>query len=102
MMKATHALEMAQREIGMDPGEDTSCSPPSQRDRFPLEAQSESPVPLIPASLAHVEALGNAVPQPYQFHCNPTKLGTQDLQSTCCSSTKDWGIGDKGGCSVAD
>ncbi|KAG5595364.1 hypothetical protein H5410_036596, partial [Solanum commersonii] len=99
---ATHALEMAQREIGMDPGEGTSYSPPSQRDRFPLEAQSESPIPLVPTSLVPVEALGDAVPQPYQFHCYLTKLGTQDLQSTYCSSTRDWGIGDKGGCSVAD
>ncbi|XP_070002054.1 uncharacterized protein [Nicotiana sylvestris] len=54
---ATYAQEMAHREIGMDPGEGTSHSPPGQGDRFPLEAHSESPgdavlptspVPLVP------------------------------------------------------
>ncbi|WMV50940.1 hypothetical protein MTR67_044325 [Solanum verrucosum] len=33
------------REIGMDPREDTSRSAPGQRDRFPSEAHSGSPVP---------------------------------------------------------
>ncbi|XP_075107668.1 uncharacterized protein LOC107769422 isoform X3 [Nicotiana tabacum] len=59
---ATYAQEMAQREIGMDPGEGTSRSPPGQRDRFPLEAHSESPVPLVSASPALVGAQRDAVP----------------------------------------
>ncbi|KAG5586314.1 hypothetical protein H5410_046748 [Solanum commersonii] len=46
----------------MDPREGTSCSPPGQRDRFPLEAQGGSPVPLVPASLTPIEARGDAVP----------------------------------------
>ncbi|XP_070049534.1 uncharacterized protein [Nicotiana tomentosiformis] len=46
----------------MDPGEGTSRSPPGQRDRFPLEAHSESPVPLVSASPALVGAQGDAVP----------------------------------------
>src|SRR5688572_8583058 len=53
---------MAQREIGMDPGESSSRSPPGQRDRFPLEAHSESPVPQVSASPALVRAPGDAVP----------------------------------------
>ncbi|KAK6784122.1 hypothetical protein RDI58_017576 [Solanum bulbocastanum] len=52
---------MAQQEIGIDLGKSTSCSPQSQRDRFPLEAQIESSVPLVPASLAPIEARGDAV-----------------------------------------
>lgn len=46
----------------MDPGEGTNRSPPGQRDRFPLEAHSESPVPLVSASPALVGAQGDAVP----------------------------------------
>ncbi|XP_070049959.1 uncharacterized protein [Nicotiana tomentosiformis] len=46
----------------MDPGEGTSRSPPGQRDRFPLEAHSESPVPLVSVSPALVGAQGDAVP----------------------------------------
>ncbi|XP_070036414.1 uncharacterized protein [Nicotiana tomentosiformis] len=53
---------MAQREIGMDSGEGTSRSPPGQRDRFPLEAHSESLIPLVSASPALVGAQGDAVP----------------------------------------
>ncbi|XP_070017120.1 uncharacterized protein [Nicotiana sylvestris] len=59
---ATYAQEMAQREIGMDPGEGTSHSPPGQRDRFLLEAHSEFLVPLVSASPARVGAPGDAVP----------------------------------------
>ncbi|KAK6781966.1 hypothetical protein RDI58_019762 [Solanum bulbocastanum] len=56
ILKATLALDMADQEIGMDPREGTSCSPLGQRDRFPSKAQAESLVPLVPASLAPVEA----------------------------------------------
>ena len=52
---------MADREIGMDPREGTSISPPSQRDRFPSEAQGGSPIPLVPVSPAPIDARGNAV-----------------------------------------
>ncbi|KAH0679692.1 hypothetical protein KY284_020777 [Solanum tuberosum] len=53
---------MADREIGMDPREGTSCSPPGQRDRFPSEAHGGSPVPLVTASSAPTEDRGDAVP----------------------------------------
>jgi len=53
---------MADREIGMDPREGTSRSPLGQRDRFPSEGQGGSPVPLVPASPAPIEARGDAVP----------------------------------------
>ncbi|WMV18754.1 hypothetical protein MTR67_012139 [Solanum verrucosum] len=46
----------------MDPREGTSHSPSVQRDRFPSEAQGGSPVLLVPASPAPLEARGNAVP----------------------------------------
>nr|XP_009757619.1 PREDICTED: uncharacterized protein LOC104210416 [Nicotiana sylvestris] len=52
---------MARREIGMNSREGTSRSPPGQRDRFPLEAHSESPVPLVSASPALVRAQGDVV-----------------------------------------
>nr|XP_009792105.1 PREDICTED: uncharacterized protein LOC104239226 [Nicotiana sylvestris] len=52
---------MVQREIGMNPGEGTSRSPPGQRDRFPLEAHSESLVPLVSAFPALVGAQGKVV-----------------------------------------
>uniref|UniRef100_A0A1U7W8U7 RNA-directed DNA polymerase n=1 Tax=Nicotiana sylvestris TaxID=4096 RepID=A0A1U7W8U7_NICSY len=51
-VQVTYAQEMAQREIGMNPREGTSRSPPGQRDRFPLEAHNESPGDAVaPASL---------------------------------------------------
>ncbi|WMV49883.1 hypothetical protein MTR67_043268, partial [Solanum verrucosum] len=59
---ATLATDMEDREIGMDPREGTRCSPPSQSDRFPAEAQSESPLPLVLASPPPVKARGDAVP----------------------------------------
>ncbi|KAG5576963.1 hypothetical protein H5410_057097 [Solanum commersonii] len=46
----------------MDPKEGTRRSPPGQRYRFPSEAHGESPVPLVPASPALVEAPGDALP----------------------------------------
>ncbi|KAH0706240.1 hypothetical protein KY285_010744 [Solanum tuberosum] len=58
---ATLASDMADREIGMDPREVTSRSPPGQRDRFPSEAHGGSPVPLVHASSAPT-AQGDAVP----------------------------------------
>ncbi|KAG5599943.1 hypothetical protein H5410_031313 [Solanum commersonii] len=73
-------MDMANREIGMDPRESTSRSLVGQRDRFPLETPSESPVPLVPAS----PTPGNRT------------------SSTYCSSTRDCGVGDEGGSSVAD
>jgi len=60
--QATLAPDIADREIGMDPREGPSRSPPGQRDRFPSEAQGGSPVPLVPASPAPIEARGDAVP----------------------------------------
>ncbi|KAH0639980.1 hypothetical protein KY285_036566 [Solanum tuberosum] len=59
---ATLAPDMEDLEIGMDPREGTSHSPPGQRDRFPSEAQGGSPVPLVPASPAPIEARGDAIP----------------------------------------
>uniref|UniRef100_M1DD63 Uncharacterized protein n=1 Tax=Solanum tuberosum TaxID=4113 RepID=M1DD63_SOLTU len=56
------APEMAHREIGIDPTEGTSCSPPGQKDRFPSKAHSESPVPLVLASSKPVDARRDAVP----------------------------------------
>ncbi|KAK4718174.1 hypothetical protein R3W88_016512 [Solanum pinnatisectum] len=53
---------MAYREIGMDPRESTSHSPLGQMDRFRSEVQSESLVPLVPASPAPIEAQIDAVP----------------------------------------
>ncbi|KAH0693129.1 hypothetical protein KY285_020226 [Solanum tuberosum] len=58
---STLAPDMADREIGMDPREGTSRSPPGQRDRFPSEAQGGSPIPLVPVSPAPIEAQGDAV-----------------------------------------
>ncbi|KAK6803419.1 hypothetical protein RDI58_001203 [Solanum bulbocastanum] len=52
---------MIDREIGMDSREGTSRSRLGQRDRFPSEAQGESPVPLVPTSPTHVEARGDAI-----------------------------------------
>ncbi|XP_055803438.1 uncharacterized protein LOC129872480 [Solanum dulcamara] len=52
----TYAQEMAHQKRGIDPGERRIHSSPSQRDRFPLEAHCESPVPLVPASSMLIEA----------------------------------------------
>ncbi|WMV08699.1 hypothetical protein MTR67_002084 [Solanum verrucosum] len=60
--QATLALDMANQEIGMDPREGTSRSPPGQRDRFPSEAHGGSPLPLVPACPTPIEAQGGAVP----------------------------------------
>ncbi|KAH0673684.1 hypothetical protein KY284_024771 [Solanum tuberosum] len=57
----TLSSNMADREIGLDPREGTSRSPLGQRDRFPLEAQGGSPVPLVPASSTSIESRGDAV-----------------------------------------
>ncbi|WMV25580.1 hypothetical protein MTR67_018965 [Solanum verrucosum] len=46
----------------MDLRDGTSLSPLGQRDRFPLEAQGGSLVPVLPTSPALVEAQGDAVP----------------------------------------
>ncbi|WMV55109.1 hypothetical protein MTR67_048494, partial [Solanum verrucosum] len=64
----------------MDPREGTRRSLLGQRDRFPSEAHGGSPVPLVPASLVPVEARGDAVTQPHQFHWYLRKIWTQDLQ----------------------
>nr|XP_009803823.1 PREDICTED: uncharacterized protein LOC104249145 [Nicotiana sylvestris] len=78
---ATYAQEMAQREIGMDSGEGTSHSPPGQRDRFPLEAHSESPgdavlptspVPLVPEAARDIGPPAPVVP--------PSETGEQRMR----------------------
>ncbi|WMV08110.1 hypothetical protein MTR67_001495 [Solanum verrucosum] len=46
----------------MYPREGTSRSPSGQRDRYPLEAQGESPVPLVPSSPTPVEAREDTIP----------------------------------------
>ncbi|WMV19146.1 hypothetical protein MTR67_012531 [Solanum verrucosum] len=61
-IKATLSSDMVDREIGMDPREGTSHSPLGQRYRFPLEAQGGSPITLVPASPARIEARRDAVP----------------------------------------
>ncbi|KAH0778807.1 hypothetical protein KY290_005234 [Solanum tuberosum] len=53
---------MEDREIGMYLREGTSRSLPCQRDRFPSEAQGGSPVPIVSASAATIEARGDGVP----------------------------------------
>ncbi|WMV08302.1 hypothetical protein MTR67_001687 [Solanum verrucosum] len=59
---STLALDMADLEIGMDPREGTSHSPPGQRDIFASETHGGSPIALVLTSPTPVEARGYAVP----------------------------------------
>ncbi|WMV50048.1 hypothetical protein MTR67_043433 [Solanum verrucosum] len=68
---------MADQKIGMDPREGTSRSPLGQRNRFPSEAHGESPVPLVPAFPAPVEAQRDAVPT-----ASPVPLVPEEARDT--------------------
>ncbi|KAH0781174.1 hypothetical protein KY290_000772 [Solanum tuberosum] len=94
----TLALDMADREICMDPREGTSHSPPGQRDIFASKAHGGSPVPLVPASPAPVEARGDAVPPASSVPLLPEEA----MDTGPPVPTIPLGAGNERGSSVAD